>query len=88
VPSALMRLQAIGMHTLEPERLEEPTSHHQRKNRRRRKGSSPEALKRFATSVSRGRWPRMGAFFAAHLAFYKVIFPVVPGFQPQSAVRP
>jgi hypothetical protein len=39
---ALIRLQAIGMLTLEPERLKNRTDHHQRKNRRRWKGLSPE----------------------------------------------
>ena len=49
-----MRLQAIGMLTLEPERLKNQLAT-TREDHRRWKGSSPETLKRLAISVSKRR---------------------------------
>jgi hypothetical protein len=52
---ALIRLQAIGMLTLEPKRLKNQPATTRERIGRRWKGSSPETLKRFATSVSQRR---------------------------------
>jgi hypothetical protein len=52
VPGALVRLQALGILTLEPERLKNPAGHHPTKIAGDGSDSSPETLKRLAILVS------------------------------------
>jgi hypothetical protein len=52
VPLALIRLQAIGMLTLEPERLKNRLTTTRKRSPEMERGSSAETLKRLAILVS------------------------------------
>jgi hypothetical protein len=54
-PPALVRLQAFGMLTLEPERLQNQLATTSQRSPEMERGSSPETLKRLAISVSQRR---------------------------------